>query len=260
MTFQATATSSASTSERQRLAMRPQPGQRQVEPMPHGRSARSGRRQSGQRSIAGSVLHRRDRHRWTSRRSVRPITPGPTSRSHARTYSACRLQLARQDDLDVVALGVGGCAASSSASSTNSSDAGSVMPGPHRQHPLAQRRRVQRHVARHLGSRADQAHVAAQHVDQLRQLVDAVWRSQRPARVIRGRRRPSRPGRAPRHRRASCGTCGCETAARRGRRAPGGRTPAPANRTCTHAMAQQQQRRQQRPAPSDATHEVEQRA
>ena len=49
-------------------------------------------------------------------------------------------------------------AASSSLSSRNSERRQVGDAGPHRQHLLAQLRRVQRHVARHLGARADQAH------------------------------------------------------------------------------------------------------
>ena len=62
--------------------------------------------------------------------------------------------------------------ASSSLSSRNASDAGSVIPRPNAQHLGANVGRIRRHVARHFGARADQAHAAAQHIDELRQLVE----------------------------------------------------------------------------------------
>ena len=121
--------------------------------------------------------------------------------------------------------------ASSALSSRNSQRRRVGDARAHAQHLVAQLRRIQRDVARHLRPRADQAHVAAQHVDQLRQLVELGAAQERAgARDARigadGERRPA----LTRRRRASCGTCGCETARRRGRPAPGGRTPGPANR------------------------------
>lgn len=60
----------------------------------------------------------------------------------------------------------------------------SVKAGAQAENLLAHRFGVQRHVARHLGPRTDQAHVV-QHIDQLRQLVEQLRRSQRPTRVMR---------------------------------------------------------------------------
>ena len=62
--------------------------------------------------------------------------------------------------------------ASSCSSSRKRSEAGSVMPGRTDKRPVAQSSPKQRDVARHLGPRADQAHVAAETFAQLRQLVE----------------------------------------------------------------------------------------
>ncbi len=125
--------------------------------------------------------------------------------------------------------------------------------GPHRQHLLAQRGRVQRHVARHFGPRPDQAHVAGDHVDQLRQLVDAIVAQPAAgacdARIgQRGHGRPLCRCIDP-HRAQLVDAKDLAVAAHpllAKHRGPAGVPSHPAG-------SRQQQRRQQRPAPSAAT-------
>ena len=85
-----------------------------------------------------------------------------------------------------------------------------------------------RHELRPLGPRADQAHLADEHVDQLRELVQAEAADEpaqpRAPRIVRARPRPART-RPPRPA-ASSGTSACRTACRRARRAPGRTAPA----------------------------------
>ncbi len=109
--------------------------------------------------------------------------------------------------------------------------------GPHAQHLVAQRRRIEGDVARHLGPRADQAHVAAQHVDELRQLVElgggaGSAPARRDARVgADGDRRAGVRG-AVAH---GAELVDAERRAVRGRRAPGETTPGRANRAGSRA-------------------------
>ena len=82
-------------------------------------------------------------------------------------------QLGRQDHVQVLALGVGGAGQQlvliAVVHRRKIGDAGA-----HAQHPLTPAGRVARHVVRHFGARAHQAHRAAQHVDQLGQLIELV--------------------------------------------------------------------------------------
>ena len=80
-------------------------------------------------------------------------------------------QLGRQDDVDILALGVAG--AREQGVLVAVAQRGEVGDArAHAEHALARRGRIVLDVARHLGPRPDQAHAAAQHVDQLRQFVE----------------------------------------------------------------------------------------
>ncbi len=80
-------------------------------------------------------------------------------------------QLRRHDLLDIDPLRVGGAREQGALVAVG--DRGRVgQAGAHRQHLVAQRGRVQRDIARHFRARADQAHRAGEHVQQLRQFVE----------------------------------------------------------------------------------------